>query len=136
MHRHINRGSLWLGSKRAGEYGVLANGDVRPILHDLLNRYVDPAIGTDYEDYVIRRKGLVIPTIDEIANIIKWLGESHYTRNTYASQQINTHGAQPSLSHLWAKPHGCGMLDLSDIRGECTVYIVSFIARDVQSSVG
>ena len=77
MHRHINRGSLWLGSRRAGEYGVLANGDVRPILHDLLNRYVDPAIGTDYEDYVIRRKGLVIPNINELAKIIGCLGAWH-----------------------------------------------------------
>jgi hypothetical protein len=77
MHRRIDRGSLWLGSRRAGEYGVLANGDVKHILHDLLNCYVDPAIGTDYDAYVIRRKGVVIPNINELAKIIGRLGAWH-----------------------------------------------------------
>ena len=75
IHRHIDRGSLWVGIRRTGEYNIGAGGDVRPVLIDLFNHYADPAIGTYMDDYIPHRKGLIIPNITEMAKIIRRLGE-------------------------------------------------------------
>lgn len=77
IHRRIDRGSLWVGIRRTGDYVIGAGGDVRPVLIDLFDHYVDPAIGTYLDDYIPQRKRLIIPNITEMANIIRRLGEWH-----------------------------------------------------------
>ena len=77
IHRRIDRGSLWVGIRRAGVYNIGANGGVLPILIDLFDHYADPVIGTYMDDYIPRRKGLIIPNITEMAKIIRRLGEWH-----------------------------------------------------------
>ncbi len=79
-------------SKQAGEYGVLANGDIRPIIHDLLNHYVDPAIGTDDDAYVIRCKAL---NTNEMTKSSSVSVTGTHTRHLCPSQQIYTHGTRP-----------------------------------------
>ena len=77
IHRHIDRGSLWVYPLQTSAYTITANGEVRPIIIDMMNQHVLPEIGNSYDDYEAKRKALLIPNITEMANIIRRLGEWH-----------------------------------------------------------